>query len=93
MSKPAYRTDDVVVLKGGMFRKADNDRTCRIKTVLPEAYGAIQYRVQFADENFERRVNQDDIEKPAVRVADKVAQPSAASGSRWVNLSAIKIKR
>lgn len=93
MSKPIYRADDVVILKGGMFRKSDNDRTCRIKMVLPEAYGAIQYRVQFANENFERRVNQDDIETSSLSVADEVARPSAVDGSRWVDLNAIKIKR
>jgi hypothetical protein len=94
MSSPLYSTGDTVVLKGGLFRKAETALTCRIASVLPEAQGVVQYRVRFGDETFERRVTESDIDRTATTAPkgqERPASPSATSS--WVNLNTIKIRK
>ncbi|MCB5204643.1 cold-shock protein [Neorhizobium sp. T786] len=94
MSIPVYSVGDIVVFKSDLYRRSDNNRTCRIASVLPEAQGVIQYRIRFDDENFERRVTEADIDRvtePPLKREERVTSPSTASS--WVNLNAIKIKK
>lgn len=94
MSKPVYAVNDTVLLKSGVFRKAENDRTCRIASVLPDVHGSVQYRVRFGDEGFERRVFEDDIDRVDSPPSEKMERPvSSVATSSWVNPQAIKIKR
>lgn len=94
MSNSSYFVGDQVVLRSGAFRKADNDRSCRVTSLLPQAFGVNQYRVQFEHENFERHVSADDIESSVSGSAGKVAgSASSTSNLSWINTNAIKIKR
>ncbi|MBP1853331.1 cold-shock protein [Rhizobium halophytocola] len=101
MSSQTYVSGDAVVLKSGTFRQPGLARTCRITAVLPEQRGAVQYRVRFGDENFERRIDGDDIEAQVseedAAALERSATPSE-EGARdraapWVTPVAIKARR
>ncbi|RYC15360.1 cold-shock protein [Ciceribacter ferrooxidans] len=96
MGKPAYRTGDTVVLKRGVFRKDERQRSCTIGAVLPEAQGLAQYRVQFSDECFTRHITEADVDKtetPASSGVTTSASTSTIGEGRWINPGSIRIRK
>jgi hypothetical protein len=80
-----FAAGDVVILHSGLVKTSTDLRTCTIVSVLPAAdRGERQYRVQFENENFERRVVESDIEtlkKATVREGSVIA---AGNGNSWL---------
>ncbi|MEV4609548.1 cold-shock protein [Neorhizobium sp. LMR1-1-1.1] len=94
MSKHRYDAGDVVVLKSGAFRFGETNGSCRIVAVLPDAYGLTQYRVQFDGENCERRITHGDIShEGSVDLSKTSTATPLPSGSSWINVNTIKIKK
>ena len=102
MSRSVYSTGDAVVLKSGTFRQPGLERLCFIKAVLPEQRGTIQYRVQFGDETFERRIDADDIERTVAAPEPERAMPLQGISTRaaretqaspWIKPVAVKGRR
>ncbi|ANL39677.1 UNVERIFIED_ORG: hypothetical protein M2312_003782 [Rhizobium esperanzae] len=90
MSRPNYKVGDTIVLKSGLTRTAKVEKRCRIASVLPNDHGHVQYRVQFAAENFERRITEADIhvvETPSA-ASPEVATDGAAEP--WLKFSGIR---
>ena len=94
MANPLYKAGDLVVLKGGAFRSGEAGSECHVVAVLPEAYGVIQYRVQFDNENCERRITQADIESTVSRTPGVPSDPSfPPPGGSWIKPMTIRTKR
>jgi len=94
MRRPNYKVGDMIVLKSGLTRTAKADKRCRIASILPNDHGHVQYRVQFAAENFERRITEADIdteESPSRASPEMVAKTDGAEP--WLKLSGIKIRK
>lgn len=94
MQNRRYRSGDSILLKPGALGNSQPSGRGSILSCLPEADGVAQYRVRFENENFERRIRQDDI--------DLTASPSAAPETRsmpqektasWINSRAISIRK
>ncbi|MGF0538239.1 hypothetical protein ACQQ2Q_09615 [Agrobacterium sp. ES01] len=96
MGAPVYAAGDIVVLKRGIFNKADDDRSCKISAVMPVVNRRAQYRVQFDDERFVRHVTEDEVDasetQPTLQERPPEPEPVKA-GSSWVNSTAIKIRK
>ncbi|RUM26274.1 cold-shock protein [Rhizobium vallis] len=94
MGRPNYKVGDMIVLKSGLTRTAKTDKRCRIASILPNDHGHVQYRVQFAAENFERRITEADIdagESPSSASPEAVAKTDNAAP--WLTFSSIKIRK
>lgn len=95
MPRKTYRSGDTVVLKTGAMGKGHPTGPCRITTVMPESQGVVRYRVQFAQESFERSISGDEIDADASvsRPRDAAAASSQNRSASWVNPAAIKIRK
>ncbi|MBB3135780.1 hypothetical protein FHS26_003526 [Rhizobium pisi] len=92
MSRASYKVGDMIVLKSGLTRTAKTDKRCRIASILPNDHGHVQYRVQFAAENFERRITEADIdagESPSSTSPEAAARTDSAEP--WLKFSSIRI--
>lgn len=96
MRRNAYHCGDAVFLKPGVLGNTHPDGPGRIISVLPEAQGAVRYRVRFQHENFERNVALDEIDA----MMSTASRPGKAenplpreTGSSWINLNTIKIRK
>lgn len=84
-SAKGFAAGDVVILHSGLVKTSTDLRTCTIVSVLPSAdRGERQYRVQFDNENFERRVTESDIETLKEAAVREVSVVAAGSGNSWL---------
>ncbi|AAK90262.2 cold-shock protein [Agrobacterium tumefaciens] len=96
MRKNPYRCGDDVFLKSGVLGNTQPDGPGRITSVMPEAQGTVRYRVRFQHENFERSVALDDIDaqmSTASRPGKGESHAPRETGSSWINLNTIKIRK
>lgn len=94
MKNLRYQAGDLVFLKAGAFQAGEPNQQCRILSVLPDAYGRAQYRIQFGAENWERRITHEDIDHHlSERRSESDGPDETPVGGSWVNSSSIKIKR
>lgn len=92
MKNPRYKVGDTVSLKSGAFRNGHGGE-CKVVSVLPEAYGLVQYRVLYAGENCERRVTEEDLQAVISSARrDELTAASSPQGS-WVDIAAIKTRK
>ena len=95
MPRHQYRPGDTVVLKARVLGSTQPEGSGRIVSQLPEANGLLRYRVRFSSENFERSIEQDEIDtvvsaSPAAR-SHRVAD-NGGSGS-WVKSNTIRTRK
>lgn len=84
-SAKGFAAGDVVILHSGLVKTSTDLRTCTIVSVLPSAdRGERQYRVQFDNENFERRVTESDIETLKEAAVREVSVVAAGSSNSWL---------
>ncbi|MFS8123437.1 cold-shock protein [Rhizobium sp. BR 250] len=96
MRKNPYRCGDAVFLKPGVLGGNQPDGPGRIVSVMPEAQGAVRYRVRFQHENFERSIALDEIDvptSPPTRPGRSESPSPREAGSSWINLNTIKIRK
>lgn len=96
MRKNSYHCGDTVFLKSGALGNAQPDGPGRIVSVMPEAQGTVRYRVRFQHENFERSVALDEIDasmSTASRLGKGESLSPRETGSSWINLNTIKIRK
>ncbi len=95
MPRHQYRPGDTVILKARVLGSTQPQGTGRIISQLPETSGSLRYRVQFSSENFERSIEQDDID--TVVSAATVHRPHRASDNggigSWVKTNAIRTRK
>ncbi|WP_064692211.1 hypothetical protein [Rhizobium aegyptiacum] len=91
MGRPNYKVGDMIVLKSGLTRRPLADKQCRIASILPNDHGHVQYRVQFATENFERRITEADIDVGESSVQASTEAIAKSGGAEpWLKFSALR---
>ncbi|MBX4998958.1 cold-shock protein [Rhizobium lentis] len=94
MGRPRYKVGDMIVLKSGLTRTAKADERCRIASILPNDHGHVQYRVQFAAENFDRRITEADIDSGQSLSRPLPETTAKTDGAEpWLKFSGIRTGR
>lgn len=91
-----YRPGDLIVLKRRSPGSIEPKGSGQIIAVLPETLGRVRYRVRLNNENFDRSIEQDDIDAEAStvnRTVSTTASTRNTGGSNWIDLSIIKAKK
>ncbi len=96
MLNARYCTGDTIVLKARTRGSVQPKGTGQILTVLPITYGLARYRVRLNGENFDRNIDEDDIDTEASTARVIEVNRSSAhqkTGSSWIDLSALKTRK
>ncbi|MFK0383269.1 cold-shock protein [Agrobacterium sp. NPDC090273] len=96
MPNVRYHTGDTIVLKARTRGSVQPKGTGQILAVLPITYGLARYRVRLNGENFDRNIDEDDIDTEAstARVIEvNRASAHQKAGSSWIDLSALKTRK
>ncbi|PYB74202.1 cold-shock protein [Rhizobium wuzhouense] len=90
MSRHKYPVGAMIVLKDGPVRLARTTGVCKILATLPETGGALQYRIRFESEGFDRCVAEDDIDPD--RSHGCVPEPTTKSKEQvsWLKASSVR---